>query len=88
MDSTRSIYKKLLDKKLIEPNLWNRFEDYCYMAFDKYPEKITYLEDLYNYQKQFIEEFMRDVMLFWGKGTYIPSELKPMLTNRRRKKKL
>ena len=83
-----SIYTKLLDKKLIEPNLWNRFDDYCYMAFDKYPDGPTYLYQLNKYQTAFIEEFMRDIMCYWGEGTYVPPELNPILKNRKKIKKL
>jgi len=82
-----TIYKKLLDKKLIEPNLWNRFDDYCYMAMDKYPDGPTFLYELNKYQHDFIEEFMRDIMFYWGEGSYVPPELNPILTNKRRKKK-
>ena len=81
------IYTKLLKKKKIEPNLWNKFDDYCYMAFDKYPDKTTSLVDLYDYQKHFIEEFMRDIMFFWGYGRIVPKEVRPVLKNRRRLKK-
>jgi hypothetical protein len=80
------IYTKLLKKKLIEPNLWNNFDDYCYMAIDKYPDKTTYLSDFYTYQKHFIEEFMRDIMFFWGYGKIIPKEMRPILKTRRRLK--
>jgi hypothetical protein len=82
------IYKKLLKKKLIEPNLWNRFDDYCLMAFDKYPDGPTYLYQLNKFQHDFIEEFLRDIMFYWGKGSYVPPELNPILTSKRKIKKL
>lgn len=60
------IYKKLLTKKLREPNVWNLFDDYCYMAFDKYPDKLYHIDTLAIYQLHFIEEFLRDILCIWG----------------------
>jgi len=83
------IYIKLLDKKLKEPNLWNLFDDYCYMAIDKYSDKITHIKEFSVYQTNFIEEFMRDIMLFWGSSAknYVPKEMCAILTKRNRKKR-
>lgn len=64
------------------------FDDYCYMAIDKYPDNVTTLQQLFQYQKDFIEEFLRDIMYFWGKSKIIPKIVKPMLVDRRRKKRL
>lgn len=81
------IYKKIFKLKLIEPNLFNKFKDYCYIAIDRYTDKtITHCSQFIAYQHEFIAEFVRDIM--WGAGVTAPREFKPILykpTNRRRR---
>ena len=86
-----NIYKKIFEDKLIEPNFWNKFKDYCFIAIDRYPNRITTLSELYEYQKEFIIEFLRDIIGIWGTGNYIPKGISRVLykpTKRRRKRLL
>jgi len=85
------IYRKIFELKLMEPNLFNKFKDYCYIAIDRYPDnRITHFTDFVSYQHEFIIEFLRDVMFFWGEGSYVPKELNPILykpTKRRKRRR-
>ena len=86
------LYKKIFELKLIEPNLFNKFKDYWYIAIDRYPEKRkTHILEFIDYQQEFIGEFLRDIMFFWGYGTGIPKVVDQILykpTKRRRKRRL
>lgn len=86
-----NIYKKIFEDNLVEPNLWNKFKDYCFIAIDRYPERIKQLSEFYKYQKDFIIEFLRDIMCIWGTGNSIPKGIGRVLykpTKRRRKRLL
>lgn len=74
-----NIYKKIFEDKSIEPNIWNQFKDYCFIAIDRYPDRIKPLSDFFEYQKEFIIEFLRDIVGIWGTGKYIPREIKRVL---------
>lgn len=78
------IHKKVLKKKLIEPNIWNRFRDYCFVAIDKYPKKIKPLSDLNDYLQAFIIDFMGDSLNLWEKPDF---NLKARLLELEAKKK-
>lgn len=61
-----NIYKKIFKDKLIEPNIWNKFRDYCFIAIDRYPKEIKPISELYDYEKEFIIEFLSDIMCISG----------------------
>ena len=66
------IYKKIFKLELMEPNLLNKFTDYCFIAIDRYAKrKIKPISEFIEYQQEFINEFMRDIMFFWGEGSRV-----------------
>lgn len=81
-----NIYKKIFEDKLIEPNLWNKFRDYCFIAIDRYPERLTTLSEFYEYQKTFIMEFLIDILGVWGTINTKGIRFTRVLSKRRRKR--
>jgi len=83
------IYTKLFKNKHIEPNFWNKFRDYCFIAIDKYPDGIQPISEFYIYQKEFIIEYLRDIMGFFGYNEKLPKGIiTRILTNSKRKRKV
>lgn len=84
-----NIYVKIFKNKHIEPNFWNKFKDYCFIAIDKYPAGIKPISEFYIYQKEFIIEYLRDIMGFFGYNEKLPKGvIKRILTNSKRKRKV
>jgi len=86
-NSKMSLTEKLIDKELMEPNLWNKFDDYSKLAFEKYDfDTFNYDFQWYNYQQDFIDYFIDQAMFYWGEGLGLPPELNPItpvLVNRK-----
>lgn len=81
-DQQMSFREKLLEKELIEPNLWNRLDDYCKLSLENYPydnPDSEYLSTWLNYQDYFINEFIRAGMFNWDDFIALPPELNPIL---------
>jgi len=81
-DQQMSMKEKLVEKGLIEPNLWNRLDDYCQLSMENYPydnPDSEYISTWLNYQDYFINEFIRAGMFNWGNDFALPPELNPIL---------
>ena len=89
-DPKMPMKEKIFEKKLIEPNLWNRFDDYCRFSMENYPydnPDSEYMSTWLNYQDNFINEFIKGGMFYWGDYVALPPELNPILphlTDRRK----
>ena len=73
-----SLYEKIEVKKIMEPNLWNRFDDYSRLAFEQYDFNENYAYQWYNYQQELIDFFIEHIMFYWGDGVGLPAELNPI----------
>jgi len=86
--SELNIYKKIFEDNLIESNVWNKFRDYCFIALDRYPERIKHASDLFMYQQEFVIEFMRDIIYVWGESKYLPKNRVLYKPTKRRRARL
>ena len=78
-DPKMSLTEKIEVKKLIEPNLWNKFDDYSKLAFERYDfDTFNYDFQYQNYLYDFISYFMTHIMFHWGEGIGLPLDLNPI----------
>jgi hypothetical protein len=81
-DQHITMKEKLLDKKLIEPNLWNKLDDYCRLSLEDYPyddPSYEYASYWVRFQQDFLYQFIKEIMFYWGNGLALPIELNPIL---------
>lgn len=79
-DQNMSLTKKLVEKELIEPNLWNRFDDYSKLSLEGYDfDAWNYDLDFQIFLDKFFDHFTTHLMFYWGDGLVLPEELNPII---------
>jgi len=80
-DQQMSPAEKLVEKGLIEPNLWNKLDDYSRLWLDIYLSDLNFepMSSLLNNQQRFIYSFIEKIMFYWGDGLELPPKLNPIL---------